>query len=112
PSPPAKDPAARPHSAADRGSAIHDAIGEFTKEFADRLPDDAARTLREIGQKHFAPLMEGPEAKALWWPRFQRIARWFADWEGGRRDQLDTIKAEIRGELEIALDDGRVFHLS
>ena len=26
----------------------------------------AAQLLREIGQKHFAPLMERPEAKALW----------------------------------------------
>src|SRR5262249_12224791 len=77
----ALDPVDMPLSAADRGSAIHAAIGEFTKDFAGKLPDDAVATLREIGQKHFAPLMERPEAKALWWPRFQRIARWFSEWE-------------------------------
>src|SRR5689334_5591329 len=108
----ALDPVDMPLSAADRGSAIHDAIGEFTKEFADRLPDDTARTLREIGQKHFAPLMERPEARALWWPRFQRIARWFAEWETGRRDNIRAIEAEIKGEIEIALDNNRTFHLS
>jgi ATP-dependent helicase/nuclease subunit B len=108
----ALDPVDMPLSAADRGSAIHDAIGEFTKEFAGRLPDQPALALREIGQKHFAPLMERPEAKALWWPRFQRIARWFADWEVGRRSHVDAIDAEIRGGLEIALDNERVFHLS
>ena len=32
-----------PLSAADRGSAIHDAIGEFTKRFAEKLPDDPKR---------------------------------------------------------------------
>ena len=108
----ALDPVDMPLSAADRGSAIHDAIGEFTKEFADHLPDDTARTLREIGQKHFAPLMERPEARALWWPRFQRIARWFAEWEATRRDNIHAIDAEIKGEIEIALGNERTFHLS
>jgi ATP-dependent helicase/nuclease subunit B len=108
----ALDPVDMPLSAADRGSAIHDAIGEFTKAYADRLPADTAATLREIGQKHFAPLMERPEAKALWWPRFLRIAKWFSDWEAARRDQLEAIEAEIKGELEIALDNERVFHLT
>ena len=44
------------------------------KNFADALPADPARALRGIGEKYFAPLMERPEARALWWPRFQRIA--------------------------------------
>ena len=46
-----------------------------------RLPADAVGVLRAIGEKYFAPLMERPEARAFWWPRFQRIARWFAEWE-------------------------------
>jgi ATP-dependent helicase/nuclease subunit B len=108
----ALDPVDMPLSAADRGSAIHDALGEFTQDFAARLPDDPARVLRDIGEKHFAPLMERPEARALWWPRFQRIARWFAEWELARREGIEAITAETRGRIEILLDDGRVFHLS
>jgi ATP-dependent helicase/nuclease subunit B len=108
----ALDPVDMPLSAADRGSAIHDAIGEFTKVFAQKLPDDPARTLREIGQKYFAPLMERPEARALWWPRFQRIASWFADWEKARRDNISAIAAEIKGEIAIPLPDARTFILS
>ena len=51
-----------------------------------RLMRRRCRTIRRrrcacIGEKYFAPLMERPEARALWWPRFQRIAAWFADWE-------------------------------
>ena len=68
------DPVDMPLSAADRGSAIHDALGEFTQVYATALPDDPARALRGIGEKYFAPLMERPEARALWWPRFKRIA--------------------------------------
>jgi ATP-dependent helicase/nuclease subunit B len=106
------DPVDMPLSAADRGSAIHDALGEFTQTFATSLPDDPARALRGIGEKYFAPLMERPEARALWWPRFQRIAAWFADWEIARRSNVARIDAEIRGEIPIALDNARTFVLS
>ena len=106
------DPVDMPLSAADRGSAIHDALGEFTQTFATELPADPARTLRDIGEKYFAPLMERPEARALWWPRFQRIARWFSDWEIARRGDIAGIDAEIRGEIPIPLDNARTFVLS
>ncbi|WP_024509562.1 double-strand break repair protein AddB [Bradyrhizobium sp. ARR65] len=108
----ALDPVDMPLSAADRGSAIHDAIGEFTKAFAEKLPGEPARTLREIGARYFAPMMERPEARALWWPRFQRIANWFADWEAARRETIEAIEAEIRGEIAIPLDNERSFKLS
>ena len=108
----ALDPVDMPLSAADRGSAIHDAIGAFTKSAAEKLPDDPVSVLREIGQECFAPLMERPEAKALWWPRFQRIARWFSEWERARRGNIRAIDAEIWGEISIPLDNERVFHLT
>ena len=106
------DPVDMPLSAADRGSAIHDALGAFTQAFRTTLPDDAAGVLRQIGEKHFVPLMERPEARALWWPRFLRISSWFADWESERRLNIKSIDAEVRGEIPIRLDDGRTFHLS
>jgi ATP-dependent helicase/nuclease subunit B len=106
------DPVDMPLSAADRGSAIHAALGEFTQTYASDLPDEVVRVLRGIGEKHFAPLMERPEARALWWPRFQRIARWFADWEAARRGHITAISAETRGEHEIILDNNRTFKLS
>jgi ATP-dependent helicase/nuclease subunit B len=106
------DPVDMPLSAADRGSAIHDALGEFTQKFADALPPQPALALRGIGEKFFAPLMERPEARALWWPRFQRIATWFADWELARRGEIEKIAAEIRGEIKIPLDNERIFTLS
>jgi ATP-dependent helicase/nuclease subunit B len=106
------DPVDMPLSAADRGSAIHDALGEFTQTFSATLPDDPALALRRIGEKYFAPLMERPEAKALWWPRFLRIADWFSDWEKARRGDVAAIDAEIRGEIPIHLDNARTFILS
>ena len=97
--------------AADRGTVIHGAIGEFTQVYAKALPEDAFGQLLALGRKHFAPLEEFPEARAFWWPRFERIARWFADWEGKRRAHVAAVQAEIRGEIEIPLGS-RSFHLS
>ncbi len=106
------DPVDMPLTAADRGSAIHAALGEFTTRFAAELPDDIADALRKIGDKHFAPLMDRPEARALWWPRFLRIADWFSGWEARRRLDVSRVDAEIRGEIPIQLGNGRAFVLS
>lgn len=108
----ALDPVDMPLSAADRGSAIHEALGEFTETYAAHLPPDPARVLRAIGEKHFAPLMERPEARALWWPRFQRIAHWFGEWETARRNVIEAITAETHGEISIKLDHERSFILT
>ena len=106
------DPVDMPLSAADRGSAIHNALGDFTKAYATTLPADPVAALREVGEKHFKPLMQRPEARALWWPRFQRIVKWFAEWEAARRGDIAAIDAETRGEISIQLDNERIFVLS
>lgn len=106
------DPVDMPLTAADRGSAIHAALGDFSRQFASALPDDIEAALRGIGATHFAVLMERPEARALWWPRFLRIAGWFSGWERERRGEVVRLDAEIRGETKIYLDEGRAFTLS
>ena len=107
----ALDPIDMPLSAADRGSAIHNSLGDFTEEFADARPLDALRELQRIGQRHFAPLMSRPEARALWWPRYLRIAQWFSDWDLQRRDGLSKLHAEIHGSVQLPVD-GMTFTLS
>ena len=104
------DPVDLPPGAADRGIVIHGALSEFTKTFAAALPSDPAAALIEIGARHFATLDDYPEARAFWWPRFQRIARWFAGWETRRRALVKTLKAETSGQIEIPLGE-RVFTL-
>jgi ATP-dependent helicase/nuclease subunit B len=99
-----------PPGARDRGNVIHGAIGDFTAAFKDKLPDDVVGELIKLGEQHFAALEDFPDAKAFWWPRFQRIARWFADFEARRRGTLKQLDAEIPGTLEIPLQD-RVFTL-
>ncbi len=92
-----------PPGVADRGSVIHEAIGNFTKQFAAALPADPEQELTALGRQSFAHLEDYPEAKAFWWPRFLRIARWFAGWERERRPQLASVHGEICGELKMPL---------
>jgi ATP-dependent helicase/nuclease subunit B len=99
------DPVDMPPSAADRGSAIHAAVGRFAQAFAQALPADAEAELLRIGREEFAPLDDYPEARALWWPRFRRIARWLAAWETERRLGLAGMWAEIRGEIVLPLGE-------
>ena len=96
-------------TAADRGSAIHGAIGDFAVKFPE-LPADPYEALVALGRAHFAELEEFPEARAFWWPRFQRVARWFASWETGRRPSIETIIAEKNGRIEFDVN-GRTFAL-
>jgi ATP-dependent helicase/nuclease subunit B len=104
------DPVDMPPSAADRGSAIHAAVGRFGQTFADALPADAHAELLKIGRAEFLALEDYPEARALWWPRFERIARWLVGWEQERRAGLDLMRAEIRGEITFPVGE-RTFRL-
>jgi ATP-dependent helicase/nuclease subunit B len=103
---PQLDPVDEAPGAAERGSVIHAAVGDFAKLYADRLPDDPYGELLRIGRAHFAPLEDFPEARAFWWPRFERIARWFAAFETTRREKVAAAHAEIRGVLSIPVRGG------
>jgi ATP-dependent helicase/nuclease subunit B len=98
------DPVDTAPDAADRGTLIHAAIAAFTKSYQTELPPDPLRALLHIGEQLFASLADYPEARAFWWPRFLRIARWFVGFEEERRAGLARLHAECSGALEIPLD--------
>jgi ATP-dependent helicase/nuclease subunit B len=93
-----------PPGGAERGSFIHDAIGDFAATWAVALPPDPYGELIRLGRQHFAHVKDFPEAHAFWWPRFERIARWFADFETRRRAGMAAAHAEIRGQLTFPAD--------
>jgi ATP-dependent helicase/nuclease subunit B len=95
-----------PPGARDRGNLIHDAIGNFSKRYAERLPPEPIGELIKFGRELFVPLADYPEAQAFWWPRFLRIARWFVGWDGERRGALAHMDAEIGGSIDIPLKTG------
>lgn len=99
------DPIDTAPGARDRGSAVHAAIQEFTERHAAALPDNAYQELVELGRKAFEPLAAHPDAKAFWWPRFLRVAQWFAEWEPARRLAVATVIAEADGRLEFTIGE-------
>jgi ATP-dependent helicase/nuclease subunit B len=100
------DPVDTEPGAAERGNIIHAAIGEFTAKFARALPADPASELIALGAPHFAALQDFPETRAFWWPRFKRIAQWFAEWEFERRAGIVALAAETHGKIDISLREG------
>lgn len=108
---PRLEPVDAPPGGAERGSFIHDAVGDFARSYAAALPADPAAELIRLGRVHFARYRDFPEAHALWWPRFTRIARWFAGFEVRRRAAMAAADAEIRGQLTFAAGE-RSFRLT
>lgn len=90
--------------AADRGRVLHEALAHFAKEFPSALPKDALGKLIKAGEKAFEPYRDFPGAKAVWWPRFMRVAEWFIGAERARRENLEIIQAEIHGTLSFEVD--------
>jgi ATP-dependent helicase/nuclease subunit B len=96
------DPVDTPPGARDRGTIIHGAIGDYTRLFAKAPPADPMAELLKLGKQHFAPLADYPEASAFWWPRYLRIANWFAQWDQTRRATIASLHAEIRGDMTFS----------
>ncbi|MBO6519428.1 MAG: double-strand break repair protein AddB [Rhodospirillales bacterium] len=103
----ALDPLDADPGAAERGSLIHEALENFVRAYPDTVPDDAERRLLEIGEQVFAGHLARPGVRAFWWPRFERIARWFLDWQ---RDRLaagwQVNFAEEKGKLTLDAIEG------
>jgi len=96
------DPIDADPAAADRGTLIHKALERFLKAYPEALPDDPAAALLAEGEAVFEAFGARPGVWAFWWPRFRRIARWFAEAEQARRGGIARAWAEARGSLELA----------
>ncbi len=105
------DPLGAEPGASDRGNIVHGALSEFVEKH-DPFAPDALETLRALGLEGFEPFWAYPDVRAVWWPRFAKIAAWFVDWERQRRGALAAILTERRGELAWQTKTGREFKLA
>ena len=88
--------------AADRGIIIHAVLHEFLELYGDALPADAGKKLLGIGRQVFDDFQVPPGVDAFWWPRFERIAAWFIDYERDRREAgFRNVAAESKGEMVL-----------
>jgi len=95
--------------AAERG--MHAALAKFAKSHPGKLPPDALDRLIACGRDAFASIRDFPGVAAIWWPRFERVARWFITEEAARRPQIARTLAEITGHIEFGIK-GRKFTLT
>ncbi len=70
------------------------------------LPPDAEAELVAIGRECFGPILSRPGAWAFWWPRFERVARWFVAEERVRRAGIVESFSERQGRLVIPARGG------
>ncbi len=89
-------------SHADRGIVVHTALERFVARYMEALPDDPQAELLKIGQQVFDEFIASPSVRAFWWPRFKRIAAWFAAFEAKRRAAgFEPVLIEGRGKLAL-----------
>ncbi|MEO0945284.1 MAG: PD-(D/E)XK nuclease family protein, partial [Pseudomonadota bacterium] len=68
--------------------------------------------MTKIGTELFAEaLKDFPDQKALWWPRFERLARAYLMWEEGREVKPSARHSEVYARVPIRVD-GSYFYLS
>ncbi|AMJ62396.1 double-strand break repair protein AddB [Bosea sp. PAMC 26642] len=99
-------------TAADRGSLLHDIVGQFAETYPQQLPADALGQLIAIGERLFRTFDETPEVRAFWWPRFLLTAGHFIAWEERRRGDLALVGVERGTSATFPLADGAIFRLS
>src|SRR6185312_11604114 len=102
----ALDPLDADPDRADLGNAIHKTLGDFVERYPRDPPAHAEWVLLDLGRHHFAALLTRPGAWAFWWPRFERIARWFVAEEQARRTGLSESLSEHKGRLVVAAPGG------
>ena len=106
------DPLDADPGAAERGEIVHHALDLFVTRYPDRLPADAQAALLEAGREAFGETLGHPSVAAFWWPRFERVAGWFVDFEQARRSAgIRPLATEITGGIVIETD-GAPFHLT
>jgi ATP-dependent helicase/nuclease subunit B len=95
------DPIDQDPDFSDLGTIVHQALHRFVLEFPEDLPPQAEARLLEIGRAEFKPFEKKPAVMAFWWPRFEKIARWFIANETVIRPNLDESRTELDGKLQI-----------
>ncbi|ESR26000.1 double-strand break repair protein AddB [Lutibaculum baratangense] len=101
------DPLEQEPDAAARGSLIHDALASYVQA-VDRGERPGRETLLAIGTRRFEPLSAFPEITAYWWPRFERLAAWFAAVDEEMRADAVERLTETEGRTTIAMPEREI----
>ncbi|KAA0968528.1 double-strand break repair protein AddB [Aureimonas fodinaquatilis] len=96
------EPLIRAPGAAERGSLYHDVLAAAVLEKLDPRQPDALERLLDLARSQFAQAGLPAEVHAVWWPRMERLAAHYLEWERRRDDDVAERHAELAGELTLA----------
>jgi ATP-dependent helicase/nuclease subunit B len=97
----ALDPIDADPGAAERGTLVHMALEAYLRAHPAKPPANPEAALIAEGRRVFEAVRAKPGIWAFWWPRFLRIAHWFADADQRRRAESRSAAPEVRGELRL-----------
>lgn len=100
------DPLEADPGAAERGTFIHNALDAFIANQTGPLTETAYEDLLACGREAFGPALTRPGVRSFWWPRFERVARWFVAQESKRRPTLSESFTEIKGSTALKTEGG------
>jgi ATP-dependent helicase/nuclease subunit B len=90
----------------ERGTALHRILELFKQKFPANPPEEAAARLMAIADDVFQELAIPKAALAVWRPRFEKAAHWFAAFERDRTDGIARSVLEVRGERTFSAPGG------
>ncbi|MDF3072416.1 MAG: hypothetical protein K0S54_83 [Alphaproteobacteria bacterium] len=97
------DPLDMDPTARDRGILMHDVLDEFLRQQDGRVSAQSEQALIDLGRMRFKQLLDRPAERAFWWPRFERVARWFVSTQLARQSEgIELALTEASGEMRLA----------
>ena len=88
---------------ADLGIAVHRGAGRIRQALSERFCRCSRKhELLAIGRECFGAILSRPGVWAFWWPRFERIARWFIAEERARRAEILERHRRVQGQPAAA----------
>jgi ATP-dependent helicase/nuclease subunit B len=100
------DPLDAPVGPLERGTALHRILELYKQKFPVGPPDDAPAQLMAIADDIFRTLAIPKAALAVWRPRFEKAAHWFAAFERDRAAGIARSLLEVRGKRSFFAPEG------
>lgn len=98
------DPLGADPDYAERGTLIHDILGDFISGGHDPAAPNALETLMALARQRYGRLDAIPARRDIWLARFKAIAEAFLAFERNRAP-IALRSAEIRGEMALDISD-------
>lgn len=99
----ALEPLDKEPGGAEFGNLVHAALEEYVK-----AGESGEEALLARGREALQPLMDRPGVAAIWWPRFERIARWIGEYEAQTRHEVASVAAETELQMGWVAPAGAV----